>query len=204
MQADPDSKDPFAVADGFTAAEMAGDIQDDPFSGSAAVSTSDYEEYEMPDTPIGVLPGFIKSAKKQASVKDGVTVENLILEIECTDVRYSGASTVSLWLKLTSGGKTDAKTMPRAVKVAQALGLQASLGKPLRLPKAEAFVNRPGMFVYSTYVDKQSGDEQSTIAWGLPKDSERWNDWLEAANLSEDQLNKIKKSPGVLLLGSFT
>jgi hypothetical protein len=200
---DQDPTDPFAVDAGFTDAEMAGE---DPFSGNAAVSATDYEEYEMPDTPIGVLPGFVKSAKKQPLEKNGVTTENLILEIECTDVSFSGAATISLWLKLRSGGKTDSKTMPRVMKICAALGLSAvAQGKQVRLPKPEAFVNRPGLFVYSTYIDKQSGAEQSTIAWGLPKpaDSVRWNEWLEEANLSEDQLDKIKKSPGVLPLGSF-
>jgi hypothetical protein len=209
MQAD--NKDPFAADDAFNNAAIAADTQawaeaaDDPFSGKAAVSNADYDEYEMPETPIGVLAGFVKTAKTQEVTKDGVTVKNLILEIECTDPKFSGAATVSLWLKLTSGGKTDPKTMPRAVRVAQALGLPASLGKPLRLPKAEAYLNRPGLFVYSTYIDKQSGGEQATIAWGLPKpgDSASWDAWFSEANLTEDQIKKLKGSPGVLPLNSF-
>ncbi len=212
MQADQDPKDPFASDDAFNDSAIDadtkawGDAEDaDPFSGKAPTD-SDFEEYEMPDTPIGVLPGFIKSAKKQTIAKNGVDTENLILEIECSDVAFSGASTISLWLKMKVGGKTDSKTMPRLMKICSALGLPASMsGKQVRLPKPEAFVNRPGLFVYSTYTDKQSGEVQSTIAWGLPKpgDSERWDEWLREANLNEDQVNKIKKSPGVLPIGSL-
>lgn len=173
----------------------------DPFGpGShAATDDSEFDEYEAPPTPVGVLPGFVKTCKKVETEKNGTRKVSYVLEIECTDPEYANAENLSLWIEVP-------KFIGRLVQVAAALGLTVSQsGTRIRVPKPEAFVNRPGMFVYSTYADN-SGMDKPTIAWGYPSkknQSDLFDAWAAEANLTDEQIKSIKQSPGVIAHGSF-
>lgn len=191
---DTETDDPFALADD-------GQAEDDPFasSGSSSVSEDDYDEYEVPPTPIGVLPSFVKSAKYVTTEKNGTSKLSLVLAIECSHPDYSGASTNDLWLELP-------KQIERAQKVAIAFGLRSTrVGGKIRLPSPSQFVNRPGLVVYSTYIDKNDS-EAPTIAWGMPKPgkSAAFDAWRETAGLTDEQVKKIAGSPGILPIDALS
>jgi hypothetical protein len=175
------------------------DLEGDPFASgsSAAIDDADFEEYDAPRTPIGVLPGFVKSAKHWTS---GKGVVNLVLEIECTDPTFAGAERVSLFLP------KEGRSLARISQIAAALGIAIpQIDGKVRLPKPEAFVNRPGLFTYSTFAS-DDGTHKPTIAWGYPdkkNKSEQFDKWAAEAKLTDEQKKKIKQSPGVMPLGSF-
>lgn len=190
--------------DGFDLDDMTDLDGADPFasgagsSSSAATSDKDFDEYEAPATPIGVLPGFVKTAKHWTNPKNGTV--NIVLEIECTDPRYAGAEKVSLFLP------KEGRSLVRINQIAAALGIavQQVAGK-VRLPKPEAFVNRPGLFTYSTFA-ADDGTAKPTIAWGYPdkkNKSELFDAWAAETGLTDAQKKQIKQSPGVMPLGSF-
>jgi hypothetical protein len=186
---DPFAEDPEAVEDPF------GD------GGEVPGADEDFDAYEIPPIPIGVLAGYVKTAKKQSTEKDGVKKDNLILEIQCSDPTFANCQTVSVWLEVP-------KFIKRAAAFAAALGLTVTeQSGQVRLPKPSAFANKTGKFIFATYVDAQ-GTTQSTIAWGYPKPekSPEFHAWVEAnkyseanpSGLTEDNIKDIRKSPGAL------
>lgn len=189
-----ENQDPFAEDKDTDASTPDPAAAADPF-GDAPSGDAEFDEYEIPPTPIGVLPGVIESAKYLTTERSGTTKKSLVLEIQCSEPQFASAGTVSVWIEVP-------RFLRRAAAFASILGLPVQQsGNRIALPKPEKFVNKPGKFVYSTYTDKQ-GVEQPTIAWGCPKPgkSEQWDAWLAEAGLTDEQVAEIKKSPGVLPL----
>jgi hypothetical protein len=174
---------------------------EDPFGGEVADDDAEFDAYDIPPIPVGVLPGYIKTAKKQSTENDGVKKDNLILEIQCSDPTFANCQTISVWLEMP-------RFIKRAAGFAAALGLTVSeQNGQVLLPKPSAFANKTGKFIFATYVDKQ-GATQATIAWGYPKpeNSPEFHAWVEKnkrsdsnpTGLTEDNINAIRKSPGAL------
>ena len=187
------STDPFATdVSPATALETANPFGEAPSSDG----DGDFDTFEMPPTPVGVLPGIVKTCKLATTEKDGRSKKSYVLEIQCTDPAFTGSSTLSMWVEVP-------RFNGRMAQIATAFGLPTRVrGNVIDLPKAVKYNNMPGYFVFSTYTDS-AGLAQPTLAWGLPKPgaSAQFDEWLASSGLTEAQINEVKKSPGVLPIG---
>ena len=164
----------------------------------SSATEGDFEEYPIPPTPIGVLSACVKSAKRID--KDGKLFN--VIEFECTDPRFAGAEKITLFLDMN-----DLRQRTRYLLVASALGVVVpQVGGKTRVPLPGALVGKYGLVVYSTYVDKRDGQTKPTISWGYPANankSDAFDAWAASEQLTEEQVKKIKQSPGVMPSGSF-
>ena len=98
QHSDPETDDPFA--------EDAFDEEDDSPMGEygGEVNNEDdamFDEWDVPQTPIGVLRGHIKSARYvDGTTQEGNPKKSLVLDVQCTALEYQNSETISVWPSL--------------------------------------------------------------------------------------------------------
>jgi hypothetical protein len=161
------------------------------------IGDADFETFDVPPTPIGVLDGYVKDVKPNPK-NDNV----IILSIQCTDPQFASSEPITLFLD-----KKDAKGLKRIGQLASALGIAVrKTANTISLQGGTgALKGKAAKFVFATYIDKNTGDEVPTIAWGLPTPdkSPAWSEWQNQANLTDEQIKAIKLSPGAIPAGAF-
>lgn len=161
---------------------------DSPFAPS--MSQGDLGEgFELPPCPVGVLRGH---TTELASYPKG-----LMLRVVCDDPSYPSKEPIGVWI-----GKDTAMLL----QIATSLGLTVTrtagrffISDDEGRKDAEAFKNKPGVFVFAP---RDGGP--SINAFGLPQKgkSPEWDQWVEeSGGLSDEQVKALKRARGGVVPG---
>ena len=161
--------------------------------------------YDIIPPPIGILSGHIAAVKKNPNKQS-----QLIIEIRLDDQSYDRDNIPAIFIDQSKPAQVN-----RLFKIAKNLGLSVvkkvnpNTGKLAQVIAggAEALKGKLAQFVFSTYIDKNNGGEETPqVALGFP-DSDKsaaWKDWLAANPLTDEQVAAIKSAnAGVMAPGTI-
>jgi len=190
-----DNADPFA--DESEAPNPFGESEDFGAGVGGDSGGDDGDVFEIPLLPIGVLDGYVKSAKRFVDDK-----AKIILSIQPSTPPFQTASPAETWFDTR-----NARQFARLLQIATALEvpLSKSGGRITFVGGIPAaFKDKPGKFVFSSW-DKNDGTSDPQLAWGLPKPgkSAAWDEHMKALaeadeSFTDAQLKILKSSPGVV------
>lgn len=160
-----------------------------PF-GADASGAQGGKGIELAPCPVGVLRGTTVALRP--------TAKGYALDVHCDDPAYPSKENVGIWIG------NDTRML---LRLAGALGITADVreGKVYFTDDQgnvdeSAFKNKPGLFIFCPY---QGGP--SINKFGLPKkgSSDEWDQYMDEANFSEDQIAALKKSQGGAVPGDL-
>ena len=179
---------PFATNPSASTSTPDAPVAVSPFGADASGSQS--KGFDLPACPVGVLRGTTVALRE--------TTKGYALDVKCDDPAYPSKETVGIWIG------TDTRLL---VKLAGALGITADIkaGRVFFTDSdgnvdAAAFKSKPGLFIFAPYQGNPSINK-----FGLPKkgSSEAWDQYMEEADFSEDQLAALKKAQGGAVPGDL-
>lgn len=160
-----------------------------PF-GADSSGSSEGGGFELPPCPVGVLRGH--------TVELRATSKGFALDVHCDDPAYPSKENVSIWIG------SDIRML---AQIAGSLGISADFrdGKVFFTDDqgnadAAAFKNKPGLFIFAPWQGQPSINK-----FGLPKpnNSDEWDQYMDEANFSEEQIAALKKARGGVVPGDL-
>lgn len=156
-----------------------------PFAAGNDGKPSTGRGMKLAPTPVGVLRGTITELK--------LTGKGYILLVKCDDPAYSEAEPVGIWIG------TDTRLL---LKIAGALGIATEIKDGMVFFSDDAgnvdgaaFKGKPGLFVFIP-----GKDMTPRISTYIPKPdvSPLWDQYMNEASFSDEQLAALKKSSGAV------
>ena len=141
--------------------------------------------FDLPPCPVGVLRGHTTELKQYP--------KGFMLYVVCDDPTYPSKEAAGIWIG------TDT-VMLKQIAGGLGLTIESSAGKFRVVDEhgkrdAEAFKNKPGLFVYAPY-----NGGPSINKFGLPKkgSSPEWDQYVEERTdpFTEDQIKALKRARG--------